>query len=547
MVQLQFPQDKSKAGPAYWGTIHNTVSKYPDNPTEDDKKKMASFLEYLISNFVCESCIVDSQEYMKEHKIDYSSKAALSRYFCDFHNYVNRKLNKEVVDCDFTVHDTCPSCSVKSIKGDLESFKKNAKNIINNICKEEGLESPNIYFQPCPDNTSTSCITFKDKDDKADIFINPYSASLRTILHETKHYIDIKKGNSVAEIPADNYAIDRINKDFIFDSYKTGDSKIVAMDEGSITVEELPSIEKAAEYKNMNMKIYHEYPSLHRIDNLFEKPSAHNAIEKVNAAEGEVHKNVLVADNNDDFILSSLNSIFAWPASIVGVSPSSMTMRYVGAFITDIALYLISSNFSTFGSSFVSLISSISLFTGSIIFKNNIGTGDRGFIQGIISMLLMNGIGSLVPKKRDVMSEGLRLFVEGVKSFDLSKIKDSLFFDEKVFEINKSVIPVPEKNKYKDGKVSNALLGASAGVNQNRNSQLISQMQNDIKNYPTNYSSGEKNTVPSYANASLESIANSYAKNRMIPQSGSSSDNSIMDGIDMNELAQELENDILEM
>lgn len=548
---LHYPQPKEIAGPSYWGVIHNTAAKYPDNPTEEDKKKMQEFIDYLVSNFVCDSCIVDTQEYMKENKIDYSNRVSVEKYFEDFHNYVNLKLGKKIVNINTTIaHDTCPSCSTtakRGLKTDLESFKKSARNIIVNSCKEEGLDVPNIYFQPCPDNASTSCIMFVD-DKKSDIFINPYSASLRTILHETKHYIDKKKGNSVAEIPADNYAIDKINTNFNFDSYKKeNNTSSIMMDEQSIITTE-PIVTKTTKYDNLGMEIYHDYPSLHRIDNLFQKPAAYKAKAEVLEAEGEVNKNVFVAANNDDFILSSLNSIFAWPASLVGVHPADLSQPYVGAFLTNIMMYLISSNFSTFGSSFISLISSLSLFSGSIIFKNSIGSGDKRFIQGIIAMLLMSGIESLVPKKREVMSEGLRLFIEGVKTFNLGKIKDALFFDEQVYLINKSVVPEQKNNGKKkmmsgNDKVANALVGNSADINPTRDMQLFSQRSYDMKNFPTQYNMAEKNTVPSYANSSLQSIADSYSKSRFIPSPSQQNYNNL-DGVDLTQLADELDEDM---
>ena len=605
-----YPQDKETAGRSWWTVIHNLAAEYPDFPNPTEKIKAKRTFNYLIDKFVCKDCVNHAKDYIKQNgEPDFSSRTTLSNYFCNMHNAVNERLGKPKVDCSSIItetvatHDnsTCTTCTVKNkstLETNLEDYKKTVRDLILNTCKEEKISPPNIHFQPCPDNTSTSCIIYDQTRMKdgvhfgdADIYINPYSASLRTIFHETKHWADLKKGIALSEVPTDNYAIDKINKHFQFDSYKSqvqqndntttammDEQVLVAKDNNDNTIKLLPTQndvftlkKKDIKYDQLNLKTYHDYPSLSRINNLFEngpgRPPTSSSSSSLAAGIGggaeqveqealpaEHKRNIFVPENNDDFILSGLNGIFAWPASLVGVPPSTMSMQYVGSLVTNVAMYIISSNFSTFGSSMVSTLSAVTLFTGSAIFKNSIGQGDRGFIQGIIGMLLSHGINSLTPQKRAVMSEGLRLFIEGIKTFDLSKVKEALFFDDEAFTINKNIIATaatkPQQKGLSDNeRVANALMGSSADVGGTRNRQLASRSDYDIAHFVTNPLGGnDKNTIPNYSNSDLRSVASAYERRRQIlNNAGGGPSLSGISDLDVDTLSNEINNGLADM
>ncbi len=580
VLKVNYPDNKNIAGAAWWKVIHNISANYPMNPTNKDKQDAKAFFDYLINNFVCIECVSHAKEYLVKNPINLESKVALTKYFEDIHNFVNQKLGKPqfAVELNNDTHfdnSTCTTCHVQEhqeLKNNLADFKTNARNIILTLCKEAQVPPPNVHFQPCPDNTSTSCLTYDSTRmnnegayvGDADIFINPYSASLRTIKHEAKHYINLKTGGSLGEIEADNYAIEKINSHFNFDSYKNemiGNNKLMDIkDVNDNNVSLLPqqkdvfdTLAKRVKYDNISSTpVSSDYPSLERINSMLdrERQFSNKPLNPGNPPE----TNVYAIENNrdEDFILSSLNGIFAWPASLVGVSPASLNMTYTGGFITKVISYIISSNFSIFGASVINFLSAVSLFSGAAIFKNSIGMGDRGVIQGMVAMFLLSGVDALVPKKREVMGEGLRLLIEGVKEFDFEKIKQSFFLDDEAFLISKSV-DANKKKKVDNAKVANALaatLGevpkASMNVSPNRAMQLGSRTSFDsVNKLPTNYMSGEKNTIPNYSNSSLESIANAYARKRN-PYGMGSGTLGNLEGLDINSLTNEL-NEIADM
>ncbi len=576
LLKVQYPQNKELAGKYWWGVIHNIAAQYDINPTEQKKSDTKNFFNYLLNNFVCFDCVSHSRDYMIKNPINFDNRDSLTKSFQDMHNYVNERVGKPQYEVELvnnaTKHDTstCTTCTTETeLKKNLQDFKDNGRNIILNLCKEAKVSPPNIHFQPCPDNASTSCLTYDSSRmtgegvyaGDADIFINPYSASLRTIKHETKHYINLKTGGSLGEIEADTFAIDKINKNFEFDTYKKEITDINNKLMDSITVKdnENKNISLLPQQKDIFSSTY-DYPSLDRIDNLMQERSKlmSEPINKGNPPEG----NVLAIENNrePDFILSGLNGLFAWPASLVGVSPASLNMTYTGGFITKVLSYIIASNFSTFGTSVINFTTAIAMFSGAAIFKNSIGMGDRGVIQGMVAMFLLSGIDSLVPKKREVMSEGLRLFIEGIKDFDLDKLKQSFFLDDDAFTISKNVNDSRSKNKQTvfKGDVANALQAAdvtlgnvpkpSMNVSPIRAMQLGSRSSFDSvhNKIPTNYMSGEKNTIPNYSNSTLESIANSYAKKRMMAAGFGNGTLGNLEGLDVNDLTAQL-NEIADM
>ncbi len=129
--ELKYPVDRERAGSAWWSVIHNMAAQYPSKPTEIDRRKMRNFLNYLISNFVCIDCVNHAAAYIKNNRIDFSSRNSLSEYFCRMHNDVNQKLGKPIVDCDSILDGkhvrtdtaTCTTCNVKRSASTSEAEK----------------------------------------------------------------------------------------------------------------------------------------------------------------------------------------------------------------------------------------------------------------------------------------------------------------------------------------------------------------------------------------------------------------------------------------
>lgn len=88
-------------GPPLWFTMHNASMHYPDAPSPLVVEKMKNFIIAIPILLPCDSCREHAVTYIDEHfdEIEEAckSKTTLFKFFVDFHNYVNVRLNKPVM------------------------------------------------------------------------------------------------------------------------------------------------------------------------------------------------------------------------------------------------------------------------------------------------------------------------------------------------------------------------------------------------------------------------------------------------------------------
>ena len=81
-----------------WTEIHSTGAKYPINPTDIEKDNIKLYIKNLYKTIPCGSCSLETKNYMDLHedKLDEIclNKLSLFNFFVDFHNHINKKLNK---------------------------------------------------------------------------------------------------------------------------------------------------------------------------------------------------------------------------------------------------------------------------------------------------------------------------------------------------------------------------------------------------------------------------------------------------------------------
>jgi FAD-linked sulfhydryl oxidase len=81
-----------------WAEIHSKGANYPTNPTDDQKDEIKLYIKNMHKNIPCGSCSLETKNYMELHndKLDEIclNKLNLFNFFVDFHNHVNKKLNK---------------------------------------------------------------------------------------------------------------------------------------------------------------------------------------------------------------------------------------------------------------------------------------------------------------------------------------------------------------------------------------------------------------------------------------------------------------------
>lgn len=88
--------DPDAFGPAFWFTIHNATTTYPNRPTLIFQNRMKSLIENLPLIIPCVSCQEHFFAFLQRSNLDEatSSRENLFKFFIDAHNYVNRRFGK---------------------------------------------------------------------------------------------------------------------------------------------------------------------------------------------------------------------------------------------------------------------------------------------------------------------------------------------------------------------------------------------------------------------------------------------------------------------
>lgn len=72
---------------------------YPKVPSPSQKNSMRSFLDGFSQLYPCWYCAEDFRRDILAHPPEVQGRERLSKWLCERHNKVNRKLGKEEFDC----------------------------------------------------------------------------------------------------------------------------------------------------------------------------------------------------------------------------------------------------------------------------------------------------------------------------------------------------------------------------------------------------------------------------------------------------------------
>lgn len=87
-------------GRSSWNLLHTMAAKVPDKPNEEQQKDVKEFMRLFSLYYPCEFCAVDLQKDLQKLPPDVSSQEAFSKWMCQLHNMVNKKLGKQEFDCN---------------------------------------------------------------------------------------------------------------------------------------------------------------------------------------------------------------------------------------------------------------------------------------------------------------------------------------------------------------------------------------------------------------------------------------------------------------
>ncbi|KAL9939376.1 hypothetical protein V8E36_002189 [Tilletia maclaganii] len=100
-IMGKYTNDTARAelGRATWKFLHTMTLRFPDNPTDDDRETLKTFIYAFSRLYPCGECASHFQALLAELPPQTSSRMAVSLWLCAVHNRVNAQLGKKEFDC----------------------------------------------------------------------------------------------------------------------------------------------------------------------------------------------------------------------------------------------------------------------------------------------------------------------------------------------------------------------------------------------------------------------------------------------------------------
>ena len=92
--------DSKVWGPHAWIFLHSVTMSYPENPTDRDKQNVYDFFQSLGNVIPCPVCKKHYQINLEQTPIKNNSRNELTYWLFDFHNKVNKSLDRKELSFD---------------------------------------------------------------------------------------------------------------------------------------------------------------------------------------------------------------------------------------------------------------------------------------------------------------------------------------------------------------------------------------------------------------------------------------------------------------
>ncbi|KAI9270913.1 ERV/ALR sulfhydryl oxidase domain-containing protein [Helicostylum pulchrum] len=92
--------EKEELGRATWKFLHTMMARYPETPTESERKSLKDFMMLFSTLYPCGECATHFNKMITTYPPQTSSRVAASQWLCAMHNNVNERLKKPMYDCN---------------------------------------------------------------------------------------------------------------------------------------------------------------------------------------------------------------------------------------------------------------------------------------------------------------------------------------------------------------------------------------------------------------------------------------------------------------
>lgn len=94
------PAPKSEWGPRGWAWIHVEAINFPARPAGADRRAMFARFWAFVQTLPCPECQKHATDYTRDYPPDFSCSAGFQTWAWRFHNAVNRRLGKPLMQAE---------------------------------------------------------------------------------------------------------------------------------------------------------------------------------------------------------------------------------------------------------------------------------------------------------------------------------------------------------------------------------------------------------------------------------------------------------------
>lgn len=439
---LTFPLQKEDAGNSAWKLAHHKASLYSDSPTDKEKERMKIFLYETFRSVseLCDNCKKHIHDYLKSHPIQtaLTNKKSLSKYLCEFHNSVNERNGKDIVNCHTILGEknTCSNCnvvkkdSVHDLKNAFERFKDASKNVFFKLCDRWNVPHPEIKFHECPSNPETSCTAMwvdpktQDIIERPIVYLHPNVMGLRTIPHEFVHYMkqlkkDLVGGIDEKQVEAEAQEI--LNRDFPFDTVDKSELTKGPIQQVApiIRNDMIPVNTRISRLRNFPnaARIYDKHLAyrVNRKDSGFQPDEQGDWIfdmmkgvkeNKDEGVETEVVEAFGVRREDNRNALSFLDGLYAPFASLFGMKQADMNRTNTPVLLSNAALTIMKTHLSPIGALLASTLTSLGIYGALALSRNGLSMGDKMLMNSFGTQFFWSALDYTRPGMKEDVIEG---------------------------------------------------------------------------------------------------------------------------------------------
>ncbi|KAK2745571.1 hypothetical protein FQN57_003696 [Myotisia sp. PD_48] len=100
MPELGNQTAKAELGRSSWRLLHTMMGRFPDEPSNEEQETLRSYLYLFARLYPCGECAAHFSKLLKKFPPQVSSRSAAAGWACMVHNEVNKRLKKEIFDCN---------------------------------------------------------------------------------------------------------------------------------------------------------------------------------------------------------------------------------------------------------------------------------------------------------------------------------------------------------------------------------------------------------------------------------------------------------------